>query len=61
MNKPASYICENKNTAVTAQLISAVCFPFTDNTIPILKSEISSFQSSSVTVQAALSRKPGFS
>ena len=51
---------ENKdaiNCAVTAQLISAFVLRYTDSTIPLLlKSEISSFYPSSVTVQAGLCR-----
>ena len=58
MRKPVFYICETKtliSVAVTAQLISAFCICYMDNTISLLsKSEISGLQPSSVVVQPGL-------
>ena len=53
MGKPAICIGENKD----AEAARCLCFRYTDSTIPLLlKSEISSFLPSSVTVQPGLCR-----
>ena len=55
MGKPTIYICENKDAdqlCGNREADQRLCFRYTDSTIPLLfKSEISSFQPASVTVQ----------
>ena len=55
MGKPTIYICENKDADQlrgNRKADQRLCFRYTDSTIPLLfKSEISSFQPASVTVQ----------
>ena len=58
MRKPAFCICENKDADQLRGYRAAdqrLCFSYTDSTIPLLpKSEISSLQPYSVTVQPGL-------
>ena len=60
VRKPAFCICENKDADQlrgNREADQRLCFRYTDSTIPLLpKSEISSLQSSSVTVQPGLCR-----
>ena len=60
MRKPAFCICENKDADQLRGNREAdlrLCFRYRDSTIPLLlKSEISSFQPSSVAVQPGLCR-----
>ena len=60
MRKPAFCICENKDADQLRSNCAAdqrLCFRYTDSIIPLLsKSEISSFQPSSVAVQPGLCR-----
>ena len=58
MEKPTICICENKDAGQLRSNCEAdhrLCFRYMDSTIPLLlKFEISSFQSASVTVQPDL-------
>ena len=58
MGKPTICICENKDADQlrgNSESDQRLCFRYSDSTIPLLlKSEISSFQPASVTVQAGL-------
>ena len=58
MRKPVFCICENKDTDQlrgNREADQHLCFRYTDSTIPLLsKTEISSFQPSSVAVQPGL-------
>ena len=58
MRKPFFCICENKDADQlrgNREADQRLCFRYTDSTIPLLpKSEISSFQQSSVVVQPGL-------
>ena len=60
MGKPTICICENKDADQlrgNREADQRLCFRYTDNTLPLLfKSEISSFQPASVTVQPDLCR-----
>ena len=60
MGKPTICICENKGAdqlCGNREADQRLCFRYTDSTIPLLlKSEISGFYPSSVTVQAGLCR-----
>ena len=60
MRKPAFCICENKDADQlrgNREADQRLCFRYTDSTIPLLyKSEISSFQPSSVAIQPGLCR-----
>ena len=60
MRKPTICICENKDADQlrgNREADQRLCFLYTDSTLPLLfKSEISSFQSASVTVQPDLCR-----
>ena len=57
MRKPAFCICKNKDADQLREADQSLCFHYTDSTIPLLfKSEISSFQPSSVAVQPGLCR-----
>ena len=55
MGKPTICICENKDADQlrgNREADQLLCFRYTDSTLPLLfKSEISSFQPASVTVQ----------
>ena len=55
MGKPTICICENKDVDQlrgNREADQRLCFRYTDSTLPLLfKSEISSFQPASVTVQ----------
>ena len=54
MGKPTICICENKDRGYR-EADQRLCFRYTDSTLPLLfKSEISSFQPASVTVQLRL-------
>ena len=60
MGKPTICICENMGADQlrgSREADQRLCFHYTDSTIPLLlKSEISSFQPASVTVQPGLCR-----
>ena len=60
MGKPTICICENKNADQlrgNREADQRLCFCYTNSTIPLLfKSEISSFQPASVTIQPDLCR-----
>ena len=60
MRKPTICICENKGADQlrgNREADQRLCFRYMDSTIPLLpKSEISSFQPASVTVQVGLCR-----
>ena len=57
MRKQTICLCENKDADQHCTADQRLCFRYTDSTIPLLlKSEISSFQPASKTVQAGLGR-----